>query len=103
MKEKAFYRELAKNVNQILGRKAVTSDRIVRAVGQAKYIRQTRGKMALIHYLHTLKERLFSESELERLKQSPRQREFSYGMLDILVYEKVITPAESRMLKRMVP
>ncbi|SMO46580.1 hypothetical protein [Melghirimyces algeriensis] len=100
--KKRFYRELCKNVNRILGRRAVTVDRIVRYVAEAKRIRRTKGTMDLIHFLTTLRERLFTPEEVKRLKQSSQYKEFSSRLLDLMVYEGVITVGESRMLKRMV-
>ena len=98
----AFYKELAHNINRTLGRKAVSADRIRRGVKQAKQIRRTGGMTALLHFARGLAERLFSPEEVEKLKQSPRYREYSHRMIDLLVWEEVITRTEALMLIRAV-
>lgn len=101
--KRTLFKEVVQAVNQTLGRKAVTVERINQLVKETKRIRQARGTMALLQYLTHMKEQLFTPAELERLKKSPKQREFSFRMLDLLVHEHVITPREAQMLKRMVP
>ncbi|MFD1407419.1 hypothetical protein ACFQ49_04505 [Kroppenstedtia eburnea] len=101
-RNKVFYTDLARTVNRILGRKALSVERIVRTVDEAKRIRQTRGVFVLVQYLTTLSERLFTPAEVEKLRESPKKREYTDRMLDLMVHEQVVTPTEARMLKRMV-
>ncbi|OYD06434.1 hypothetical protein [Paludifilum halophilum] len=97
-----LYQEVARAINRTLGRKAVTVERIVRTVEEAKRVRKKEGSLSLVQYLNHLTERMFSPPEVEKLKQSPRKKELSNRMLDLLVKEQVITPREAVMLKKMV-
>ncbi|MFC4076441.1 hypothetical protein [Salinithrix halophila] len=101
--KKTLYREVAQTVNQALGRKAITPERIARTVEEAHGLRQRRGVFALLQYVNQLPNRYFTEEELEILKAHPRRRELTNRMLAHLVREGIITYTESMMLKRMVP
>ncbi|MFD1426607.1 KaiC/GvpD/RAD55 family RecA-like ATPase [Kroppenstedtia sanguinis] len=101
-RNKAFYTDLVRTVNRILGRRALSVERIVRTVDEAKRIRQNRGALVLVQYLTSLSERLFTPAEVEKLKRSPKKREYTDRMLDLMVHEQVVSPTEARMLKRMV-
>lgn len=98
----ALYHDVAQAVNRTLGRKAVTVEQINQTVEYAKRIRKKRGGSGLLQYLNTLQDRWFTPQEVERLKHSPRSKELSRRMLDLLVTEKVISPAEAMMLKGML-
>ncbi len=60
------------------------------------------GHSVLVQYLTSLSERLFTPAEVEKLKRSPKKREYTDRMLDLMVHEQVVSPTEARMLKRMV-
>lgn len=98
----ALYEELAQHINRMLGRKAVSARRIHGVVEQAKQVRRAGGVMALLHFSTELLHRLFTPEEVEKLKRSPRYREMSYKIIDLLVEEEVITRREAMMLKRAV-
>jgi hypothetical protein len=98
----ALYEVAAQHVNRILGRRAVSVRRIHHVIEQAKQVRRSGGAFALLHYSTELVHRLFTPEEVEKLKQSPRYREFSHRLLDLMVEEQVITRREAMMLKRAV-
>lgn len=98
----ALYEEAAQHINRILGRKAVSVRRIHRVIEQAKQVRRSGGVFALLHFSTELVHRLFTPEEVEKLKQSPRYRELSYQLIDLMVEEQVITRREAMMLKRTV-
>jgi hypothetical protein len=95
-----FYRELASEINRTLKRKAVTSKQIQDVVEQARYIRRSRGLMGLWAFASELPYRFFTHEEIELLKRSPKWHEFTSRMIDLMVIEGVITPAEAGLLKR---
>lgn len=98
----ALYEEAVQHINRILGRRAVSVKRIHRLIEQAKQVRRSGGVLALVHYSTELVHRLFTPGEVERLKQSPRYRELSHRLIDLLIEEGVITRQEAMMLKRTV-
>jgi hypothetical protein len=98
----AIYAEAARQINQILGRKAVSVRRIHRLIEQAKQIRRSGGVLALLHFSTEMVHRLFTPEEVEMLKQSPRYREMSFQLIDLMVEEQVITRREAMILKRAV-
>ncbi|MBN2908282.1 hypothetical protein JQC72_01945 [Polycladomyces sp. WAk] len=100
--DKVLYMDLARTINQTLGRKAIHPERIRQAVEEAKRIKRYGGTAELIHYATHLYETWFTPEEVEMLKRSPRKKELSYRMIDLLILEKVLTPAQGMMLKRMV-
>jgi len=100
--DKVLYMDLARTINQTLGRKAIHPERIRQAVKEAKRIKRYGGTAELIHYATHLYETWFTPEEVEMLKRSPRKKELSYRMIDLLIMEKVLTPAQGMMLKRMV-
>src|SRR5690606_10899972 len=97
-----LYLEAAQHINRILRRKAVSVRRIHRLIEQAKQVRRSGGVLALLHFSTALAHRLFTPEEVERLKQSPRYRELSHRLIDLMVEEQVITRREAMMLKRAV-
>jgi hypothetical protein len=101
-RDQALYVDLARTINRTLGRKAVHPESIRQAVEEAKRIKRYGGTMELIHYATHLYETWFTPEEVEMLKQSPRKKELSYRLIDLLVLEKVLTPAQGMMFKRMV-
>ncbi|TCS93097.1 hypothetical protein [Hazenella coriacea] len=102
MSKDSFYQDLVKKINQTLGRKAVSVEQIKSLMKEAKRVRKTQGTMGLLSFASQIPYRLFSPQEVEKLKQSPYWGEFSSKLIDLLVYEGVITPTEARMLKRYV-
>lgn len=98
----ALYEEAARHINRVLGRKAVSVRRIHQVIEQAKQVRRSGGAFALLHYSTELVHRLFTPGEVEKLKQSPRYRELSHRLLDLMVEERVVTRREAMMLKRAV-
>lgn len=97
-----LYREVAQYVNRIIGRKAVTAKMLHQWVEDAKIIKRSRGTFALITHYHRLYKQMLSEEEVEQLKRSPRKTELSYRMIDVLVREGVLSPAQAKMLKQYV-
>ncbi|MDR6227255.1 hypothetical protein [Desmospora profundinema] len=102
MGNQALYREIAQTVNQTLGRQAITATLIKQTIAEAKKVRQIRGSWGLIRFLENRAERLLSPHEVEKLKQHPRWKELTTRMLEHLAAQRVITPTEALMLKRMV-
>lgn len=103
MGNQTLYREVEQAVNQALGRQAITTPMLKQTVAEAKKVRRLRGTWGVVKFLESRMERQFSPHEVEQLKLHPRRRELSYRMLDHLVAERVISPTESMMLKRMLP
>lgn len=102
MNKGLFYQELVNKINQTLGRKTVSTEKIKSLMKEAKRVRRTQGTIGLLSFASQIPYQLFTPQEVDRLKQSPYWAEFSYKLVDSLVYEGVITPTESRMLKRYV-
>ncbi|MBA4494748.1 hypothetical protein ACFO25_17450 [Paenactinomyces guangxiensis] len=102
MNNNHVYQVVARTINQTLGRKAVTVDQIKSLVSQAKMIRRRQGVMGLLAFSQQIPYRLFTQEEIERLKRSPRWYELSSKMIDLMVTEGVLTPAEAGMLKRSI-
>lgn len=94
------YQDVARTINQTVGRKAVTVEQMKSLVKEAKVVRRTQGVMGLWAFASQIPYRFFTEKEIEKLKQSPRWYELSSKMIDLMVQEKVITPMEAKMLKR---
>jgi hypothetical protein len=94
------YQDVVRTINQTLGRKAVSVEQLKSLVNQAKMIRRTKGVMALMSFASQLPYRLFTQQEIDQLQRSPRWSELSGKMIDLMVYEGVITPTEAGMLKR---
>ncbi|SEN15705.1 hypothetical protein [Lihuaxuella thermophila] len=100
MDKNQVYQDVVRTINQTVGRKAVTVEQIKSLVNQAKMIRRTRGVTGLMSFASQLPYRMFTQQEIERLQRSPRWYELSGKMIDLMVYEGVITPMEARMLKQ---
>jgi hypothetical protein len=100
--DKVLYVDLARAINETLGRKAIHPERIRQAVEEAKRIKRYGGTAELIHYATHLYETWFTPEEVEMLRRSPRRRELSYRMIDLLVRERVLTPTQGMMFKHMV-
>lgn len=97
-----FYAELVQAINHTLGRRAVTVGQVRQTVKEAKRVRKREGMPGLLLYATNLSDHLFTPREAELLKRSPYRRTYSYRMIDLLVYEKVLTPFQGQMLKRTV-
>jgi hypothetical protein len=97
-----LYREVARTINQTVGRNAISADQLAGLVKEAKQVRKRRGSAGLMKYARELPYRFLTEEEVYKLKQSPRYRELSYKMIDLMVVEQVITPFEAMLLKRQV-
>lgn len=99
---KDFYQALADQINRTVSRKAVTAKEIDSLVRKAKRIRQTQGVFGLWNFASQLPSHFFTESEIERLRQSPEWFAFSRQFIQILIREGVITPWEARMIDRYI-
>jgi hypothetical protein len=97
-----LYREVARTINQTVGRNAVTADQLAGLVKEAKQVRRRRGTTGLMQFANELPYRYLTEEEVYKLQQSPRYRELSFKMIDLMVVEQVITPFEAMLLKRRV-
>jgi hypothetical protein len=95
----AFYRELVQEINQTVGREAVTTEQLKELVRQAKMIRRTQGLMGLLAFANQLPYRFLTPHEVQMIQRSPRYRELSRRTLQMLVMEGVITPFEANMVR----
>lgn len=102
MDREHFYHSLAKNINQTLGRKAITAKKIDSIINHAKRVRQHQGVMGLWNYAAQLLTTFFTETEIERLKQSSQWSEFTRKLIQVLIYERVISPFEAQMLYKYI-
>lgn len=98
----ALYREIAKYVNKVVRRKAVTAQMFHQWVEEAKRIKVTTGTMGLINHYKRLYKQVLSEREVEMLKHSPRKIELSYRLIDVLIKEDVLSPTQAKWLKHYV-
>lgn len=97
-----FYQSLADRINQTLSRKAITARKIDSLVRKAKRVRQQKGVFGLWNFAARLPSYFFTESEIERLKQSPEWSTFVRHFIQILIREGVITPWEAKMMDRYI-
>ncbi|MFC7442402.1 hypothetical protein [Laceyella putida] len=100
MNKSAFYRELVQEINQTVGREAVTADQLRSLVYQAKMIRQSQGLMGLLSFANQLPSRFLTPQEVQMIQRSPRYRELSNKTIQMLVLEGVIKPFEANMVLR---
>lgn len=99
---RSFYRQLAKQVNQTVGRKAISAEQIYHMVKKARRLRQQYGFRAVMQYAQELPYQMFRPQELHKLQQSPYWHEYCHAMIDLLIREHVLTPFEGRMARRYV-
>lgn len=97
-----LYRETARYVNRVIRRKAVTAKMFHQWVEEAKRIKQTKGTMGLISHYKRLYKQVLTEQEVEKLKNSPRKKELSYKLIDVLIEEGVLSFAQAKWLKQYV-
>jgi hypothetical protein len=95
-----LYSQFVKALNRTLGRKVTTVDEVKELMREGKRIRRVYGVTGLWNYAARLPERFFSRQEFERLRRSPGWQEWTARIVDLLVAEEVITPAEARFIKR---
>lgn len=102
MDKEAFYQSLAQNINQTLGRKAITAQKIDSIINYAKKVRRQQGVMGLWNFAAQLPLTLFTETEIERLKQSSQWETFTRKLIQVLIHERVISPFEAQMLYKYI-
>lgn len=98
----ALYREAANYVNSVIRRNAVTAHMFHQWVERAKRIKRTKGTMGLINHYKQLYKQVLSDREVELIKNSPRKKELSYRLIDVLIDEGVLSPTQAKWLKQYV-
>lgn len=98
----ALYRESARYVNRVIGRKAITAKMFHQWVEDAKRIKQTKGTMGLMSHYKRLYKQILTEDEIEKLKNSARTTGLSFRLIDVLVEEGVLSTTQAKWLKQYV-
>jgi hypothetical protein len=97
-----FYKNVVDTINQTVGRKAVSVNKIKTLVAEGKQIRKQYGLTRLWSYVLQLPNRFFTKGEIKKLMKSPRWNEFSHKTIAAMVEEGMIKPMEASMIKRYV-
>ncbi|SHE60351.1 hypothetical protein SAMN05444392_10233 [Seinonella peptonophila] len=97
-----YYQQLAERVNQRIGRRALTAEKIESIINRARRIRARHGVRALWNYASGLPYELFTEREINLLRQSPEWHAVSYELIDVLIQKGVITPWEAQFMKQYI-
>ncbi|MCH5584949.1 hypothetical protein MK805_08175 [Shimazuella sp. AN120528] len=102
MNREREYQEISDSINQLVGRKAVTSKKIKNVINEAKHIRKTQGTSGLLRFASALPYQFFTPKELDHIQATPQYRELSNRLIDLLVVEGVISSFEAMFLRRQV-
>lgn len=96
------YQEIADEINQLVGRQAMTAKRLRSLIKEAKSIRAAQGTPGLIRFASSLPYQIFTQQELDYIQSTPQYRHLSGRLIDLLVAEGVVSPFEAMFLRKQV-